>query len=436
MHVVHDNSRVRIETQLCGSHWVPSVLGAIGGAIAAGATLEECAAGIAAVPPFEARMQPVTTPDGITFIRDDFKAPLWTLDSCFQFMKAARANRKVLVIGSLSDCGAGATKKCVNAAREAQEVADLTIFVGPWASSVLKACKPGASGSLRAFTHVREATQFINSFARAGDLILLKGNNKQDHLMRIILSRQNAVACWRDDCMLDRSCDTCPSLFKPSGGPVPPPVHVASLGSIDDRIDPRPSVDPNDQVIIGLGNPAPNFSGTPHNVGYEGVDQLAASLGLRWESHADAWIARGSLGNQRICLVKMRVAMNLAGYALKQLADQLRIEPCQCILVHDDLDTPLGTVRTRMSGGAGGHMGVASILEAFQTDAFRRVKIGVGKGDARTRSADYVVTGFSESDRMTIARAIIGAKERVVELATLQNKHGISRLRAETSSGG
>ena len=88
---------------MCGTHWIPSVLGAIGGGLAAGMTLDECAKGIASVAPFDGRMQPVDTPEGVTFIRDDYKAPLWTVDACFEFMKVARAQRKIIVIGELQD---------------------------------------------------------------------------------------------------------------------------------------------------------------------------------------------------------------------------------------------------------------------------------------------------------------------------------------------
>lgn len=78
---------------------------AVGGGLATGMTLAQCAEGIASVAPFDGRMQPVTTPDGVTFIRDDFKAPLWTLDACLEFMKTAQAKRKIIVIGTLSDYG-------------------------------------------------------------------------------------------------------------------------------------------------------------------------------------------------------------------------------------------------------------------------------------------------------------------------------------------
>jgi UDP-N-acetylmuramyl pentapeptide synthase len=184
--LVRGAERVRLATQLCGSHWVPAVLGAVGGGLAAGLSLTECADGIARVAPFDGRMQPVTTPDGVTFIRDDFKAPLWTVDSCFDFMKAARAQRKIIVIGEISDIGPKKGNKYAKIATLAQEFADMVVFVGPWAPSVLTARKPGRDGALRAFGRVRDAAAYIGSITRAGDLVLLKGTHTQDHLRRIL----------------------------------------------------------------------------------------------------------------------------------------------------------------------------------------------------------------------------------------------------------
>ncbi|MBL0209225.1 MAG: hypothetical protein IPP84_15195 [Propionivibrio sp.] len=217
MTLVHGSERAKVRTQLCGTHWVPSVLGAIGGGLATGMTLAECAEGIANVAPFDGRMQPVKTLEEVTFIRDDFKAPLWTVDACFKFMKEARARRKIIVIGMLSDVGPEKAAKYAKAASLAQGIADVTIFVGPWASSVLKARQPGREDALRIFSHVRDAAEYVNSITREGDLVLLKGTNKQDHLLRIILARSGDVACWRDDCKLHRMCNVCPDRAKPSG---------------------------------------------------------------------------------------------------------------------------------------------------------------------------------------------------------------------------
>ena len=422
--VVLGEERIRVQTQLCGSHWVPSVLGAIAGGLAMGMTLRECATGIARIAPYDGRMQPVTTPNGVTFIRDDFKAPLWTVDACLDFMRSARATRKILVIGTLSDCGTGAPGKYVNVAKRAQDVADVTIFVGAWASHVLKARRPGREDALRVFLDVRDAAHYVRENTRAGDLVLLKGTNKRDHLLRIVMASADGIACWRSDCKRYSFCNACPDRNTPSGaaglsGSMPFPGAAPRA--------PRPPlmvVESDEPVLVGLGNPGPKYMGTPHNLGYEVVGQLAASLGLTWIETPEAWIARGSCQDRTICLLKLRTAMNLSGATLKALSEAMGFSPGQCILVQDDLDMAIGSVRTRLSGGAGGHRGVASILEAFQTDAFRRIKVGVGQAAARINRVEYVLTPFDATSRLAIEPAIRTAQARALEMLTSRTNGG------------
>jgi UDP-N-acetylmuramoyl-tripeptide--D-alanyl-D-alanine ligase len=418
---------VHVRTQLCGRHLLPSVLAAIGGALAAGMPLAECVRAIEKVPPFQGRMQPVITADGVTFIRDDFKAPLWSIESCFEFMRSARAKRKIIVIGMISDSGAG--KKGViyaKMAARAQAVADITIFVGPWASSVLKARNPGAGSAMRVFSNVRDAAEYINSIARNGDLVLLKGTNKHDHLIRILMARAEGLACWRDDCNRQTFCDVCPYRNEPSG----PSMLMGSIAVSNVEAQTLPitgaAIGADEQVIVGLGNPEATYSGTPHNVGYEVVDRIAMSLGLTWDEWPEAWVARGATADKKICLVKIRVSMNFVGIELKKLALKMSFGPEQCILFHDDLALPIGSIRTRMSGGAGGHRGVGSILEAFQTDQFRRVKIGVGKPDTKLNRVEYVLAAFSAEDRAIIDTAILSAEAAALQLVAHKHAQSVS----------
>ncbi len=424
MTLVYGTERVKIRTQLCGTHWVPSVLGAIGGGLATGMTLAECAEGIANVAPFDGRMQAVSASNGVTFIRDDFKAPLWTMEACFKFMQEARAKRKIIVIGNLSDhgTGTGASKKYAEVAQRAQQVADFTVFVGPWASSVLKTRQPGREDALRAFSQVRDAAEYVNSITREGDIVLLKGTNKQDHLLRIILARSESIACWREDCDRDSFCNDCPHRARPSGSAALRLTTITNTTVVPfPPLGLRP-IEADEQVIVGLGNPEARYDGTPHNVGYEVLDHLSASLGLTWEKTPEAWIARGSSPGHAICLIKIRLAMNLAGAGLKRLSDDMAFSPAQCIFVFDDLDLPLGAVKTRLSGSAGGHRGVASILEAFQTDAFRRVKVGVGHASAKLDRVKYVLTAFDEESRIIIDRTIETAGMRIIDMLVTHQK--------------
>src|SRR6185295_13146534 len=100
---------------------------------------------------------------------------------------------------------------------------------------------------------------------------------------------------------------------------------------------------PGEQVIVGLGNPEPRYAGTPHNVGYEVVDRVAATLGLAWDETPLAWVARGSIDERGVCLLKVKSAMNGTGAVLKELSETMSFTPAQCVVVHDDLATPIGT---------------------------------------------------------------------------------------------
>jgi PTH1 family peptidyl-tRNA hydrolase len=169
-------------------------------------------------------------------------------------------------------------------------------------------------------------------------------------------------------------------------------------------------------VIVGLGNPEPQYADTPHNVGYAVVDRIAATAGLSWTETRDAWVARGHVQGRALCLVKVRTPMNGTGPGLRRIADEMGFSPTACVLVHDDLDLPIGSVRTRMHGGAGGHRGVASILEAFQSDAFRRVKIGIGSETAKRDTVAYVLSPFDPAHRASVERAIEDAYSRALDI--------------------
>lgn len=416
---VFAGERIRVRTQLCGAHFVPAVLGAIGGGLATGLSLAECAEAVEGVAPFTGRMQPVTTDDGVTFIRDDFKAPLWTLDASLDFMRAANAARKIVVIGELSDAGPGKVEKYAKAARRALDVADIVVFAGPWASGAHKARRKGREDALRVFTQVYDAARHINAIARAGDLILLKGTNKQDHLVRVVLERAGAIACWRDDCKRGMFCDVCPNKDQHSGIQTLLTARNTGESAPDAAL---PHVDFRETVIIGLGNPDRKYAGTPHNVGHAVVDRIADSLGLSWDESAAAWIARGTLDGHPVTLIKVRQVMNLIGGNLKELAEAMAFVPGQCILLYDDLALPLGTVRPRMNGSAGGHRGVASILEAFQSDAFARVKMGVGKETAARDRVEYVLSPFSPADLPVVEQSMEEAVRRVREMVVRRSK--------------
>jgi aminoacyl-tRNA hydrolase len=365
-------------------------------------------------------MSPLALPDGTTFMRDDWKASVHTIPPALDFLGAAQAKRKVVVVGTISDTMGSAGRIYVNTARHALDVADVVCFVGPRASAALRAAPADRPDRLRAFGTVRAANQFLTEFLQPGDLILLKGSNQSDHLIRVALSRTMAVACWQTDCGRRSSCERCELVGVPSDAS---PKAVRDAPAEADGPDvasewgQRFRAEPGAQILVGLGNPGDTRRGTPHNVGYELVDGLAETLNATWHNESDVTVAAAQWDGRAIWLVKPNAAMNLSGGALHRFAARAGFSPADCILVYDDHDLPLGTARTRLRGSDGGHRGVRSVLEAFQTDQFRRVKIGVKRASATgTAARETVLAPFDSDERSQVEAAFVLARQQLLAL--------------------
>ena len=171
-----------VRTRLCGEHWITSALATLGVAAAMNLPLELAADALAAVEPPPARMSPVVM-NGVTFIRDDVKAPLWTMDAAFAFLAQARVARKLAVIGTISDYFGSTTRAYRRAAEGALAVADEVLFVGPNARRALNARGDGLP--LHAFETVDGAVAHLRANLRRHDLVLVKGS-ETDRLARIL----------------------------------------------------------------------------------------------------------------------------------------------------------------------------------------------------------------------------------------------------------
>ncbi len=417
----------RVQTQLLGKYWTSTVLAAMAAAIAMGVPLPEAAAAVATVPPFKGRMSPVEL-QGITFIRDDWKASRWTIPAALDFLREARAGRKVLVIGTISDTFGTAGTIYAATAKEATTAADHVVFIGPRSFAALRAKNDSKDRRLLAFSSVKAASDHLRDFLRPGDLVLLKGSNPADHLQRLILACTGDISCWRSDCGKEVFCDICPwrlvaSEEEPSSAAPNQATPAADLPTV------APASLDGPRVVVGFGNPGRRYQGTPHNVGHAVLDRLAVLLGVTWTSQHGIVLGFTEKDGRTLCLVKPGTYVNLMGRALKELADRLGFEPRDCILVHDDLDLPLGTVRARMRGSDGGHRGVRSVLEAFQTDQFPRVKVGVREEGPRQPPAEYVLRPFSPSAAMVLDQACAEAAERILWLLSTDSGTAGSKVK-------
>jgi len=147
------------------------------------------------------------------------------------------------------------------------------------------------------------------------------------------------------------------------------------------------------RLIVGLGNPGEKYARTRHNMGYMAVDMLhkkAGSPAWKWRFEADC--CKIELGSQRAVLLKPLTYMNNSGRAVKAAARWFRAKPEEILVIYDDIDIPESALRIRKSGSAGTHNGMRSVIEHLGTEAFARIRIGIGKPPAVMELADYVLS--------------------------------------------
>jgi peptidyl-tRNA hydrolase, PTH1 family len=180
------------------------------------------------------------------------------------------------------------------------------------------------------------------------------------------------------------------------------------------------------RLLVGLGNPGPQYRDTRHNVGFWVADEIARRWGLRdnWRERFDALIVRGTAAGEPVMLAKPLTFMNLSGFAVSKLAQYFQIEPADTLVIVDEVALPLGRLRARRSGSAGGHNGLKSIVEQLGTSAFPRLRLGVGRGDERRDLADYVTSKFEPAERATMEAAVL----RAADAAEMYVADGIERV--------
>jgi PTH1 family peptidyl-tRNA hydrolase len=170
-------------------------------------------------------------------------------------------------------------------------------------------------------------------------------------------------------------------------------------------------------VVVGLGNPGPTYEDTRHNLGHAVADHLAGRLRGRFRPRGPAAVAEVEWAGERLYLAKPVAAMNVVGPPVARLLADLGLDPAALIVVYDDLDLPFGRVRVRHKGRHGGHNGVRSLIESLGTEAFSRVKLGIGRPESRDQVVDWVLTGFTPAEQDAVPDLIERAADAVLGLA-------------------
>ena len=170
------------------------------------------------------------------------------------------------------------------------------------------------------------------------------------------------------------------------------------------------------KLVVGIGNPGPRYRGTRHNVGFAIVEELARRHGLAFTSApAEALIARTPASADGLIVAKPLTYMNRSGAATAALRRFYAVDLTDVLIVTEDAHLPLGRLRARARGSSGGHNGLGSIIEALGTEGFARLRVGVGRGDARRRLADHVLSRFEPEEHEAI-EAAVGRATDAVEL--------------------
>lgn len=173
-------------------------------------------------------------------------------------------------------------------------------------------------------------------------------------------------------------------------------------------------------LIIGLGNAETQYAGTRHNIGFEVVSELAKQLGITFKSDRYAYVARTKYKGKSLILILPTTFMNLSGKAVRYWLETEKVEESNSIVISDDLDLPLGTLRIRPKGGGGSHNGLNHIIEMLGNQNFPRLRFGIGKNYAQGYQVDYVLGRFTDNElKTTVTPAVVKAAEVIKSFVTI-----------------
>jgi len=179
------------------------------------------------------------------------------------------------------------------------------------------------------------------------------------------------------------------------------------------------SLNKENTLIVGLGNPGLAYRHNRHNVGFMVVDTLADKLEIPLKRvKFKAQIGNGKLGDIPIIIAKPLTFMNNSGEAVAPLVRYFKVPLERLLVIHDDMDLPLGTLRMRPSGGSAGHNGMLSIFDKLGTNAIPRLRVGIGRPPGRMDPADYVLQDFSRSEEELLNMVITQACEAALAFIT------------------
>lgn len=172
------------------------------------------------------------------------------------------------------------------------------------------------------------------------------------------------------------------------------------------------------RLFVGLGNPGAKFAGNRHNIGFMALDRIATDHGFApWRRAFKGMVAEGRLGAEKVFLLKPETFMNLSGESVRAAMDFYKLTPADVTVFHDELDLAPGKVRTKAGGGHAGHNGLRSIHAHLGTDAYARVRLGIGHPGHKDAVAGYVLHDFGKADQEWLDDLLRGLSDGAPHLA-------------------
>jgi len=177
------------------------------------------------------------------------------------------------------------------------------------------------------------------------------------------------------------------------------------------------------KFIVGLGNPGRIYAHNRHNIGFMCLNHLAKAYGIGFDKkQGQARTGSGNIAGNKVVLARPQTYMNLSGESVSRLVNKFKVNPDDLLVIHDDLDLPLGKIRLRRGGGSGGHKGINSIISCLGSQDFYRIRVGIGRPDTVNGSAedrepeiiDYVLSDFTPDEKKIIAKVIPEVTEAIL----------------------
>ena len=170
-------------------------------------------------------------------------------------------------------------------------------------------------------------------------------------------------------------------------------------------------------LIVGLGNPEEDYSGTRHNMGFDTINKIAEQYEISINKKKFKGLyGTGSIEQQKVILLKPQTYMNLSGESIREAVDFYKIEEEKIIIIYDDIDIEPGIIKVRKTGGPGTHNGMKSVVQNLKSKNFTRVRVGIGKPEHKGDLINYVIGYINKEDKGILDKATTKAKEAVIEV--------------------